>query len=207
MLRVQLAARDPEVVIILGSGPRAGKAWRRIRTRYHSTMKLLGFVDSRDRALMAPDIADRHIGTLDQLSDLLLHNAVDRMIVAMPLHSCYESIQRAIGIAEGVGVEVIYLQDYFASTRSAQPTSDRELFKELAPVHETYVTRQAFKRAIDIAGSLFGLVVLAPLLVLIGIAVRATSPGPALFVQERYGHRRRLFRMVKFRSMSKTRHS
>ena len=201
LLRVRLAARDPEVVIILGSGPRAGKAWRRIRTRYYSTMKLLGFVDSRDTALMAPDIADRYLGSLDELSDLLMQNAVDRMIVAMPLHSCYESIQRAIAIAEGVGVQVIYLQDFFSSTRSSRPASEHELFKELAPVHESYVTRQAFKRAIDIAGAIFGLVALAPLLVLIGIAVRITSPGPALFVQERYGHRRRLFRMVKFRSM------
>src|SRR5712671_6686663 len=40
-----IASRDPQLVVILGSGRRAGKAWRQIRTQYHSTVKLVGFVD------------------------------------------------------------------------------------------------------------------------------------------------------------------
>jgi exopolysaccharide biosynthesis polyprenyl glycosylphosphotransferase len=57
------------------------------------------------------------------------------------------------------------------------------------------------KRSMDIVGSVVGLVLLAPLLLLIGIAVRLTSRGPALFVQERCGLRGRTFRFYKFRTM------
>ena len=57
------------------------------------------------------------------------------------------------------------------------------------------------KRSIDIAGSLFGLIFLLPLLVAIGIAIRLTSPGPILFRQERVGHLCRKFTFLKFRSM------
>lgn len=57
------------------------------------------------------------------------------------------------------------------------------------------------KRALDLALAVPGLVVLAPLLALVAIAVRLDSPGPALFVQERLGQGGRRFRMLKFRTM------
>jgi lipopolysaccharide/colanic/teichoic acid biosynthesis glycosyltransferase len=53
----------------------------------------------------------------------------------------------------------------------------------------------------DLIGSGVGLIVLFPLLVLIGIAVRATSRGPALFVQERCGLGGKTFNFYKFRTM------
>jgi exopolysaccharide biosynthesis polyprenyl glycosylphosphotransferase len=57
------------------------------------------------------------------------------------------------------------------------------------------------KRAMDIVISTFMLVLLSPLFVLVAIAVRATSRGPALFQQTRIGQGGRPFRMWKFRSM------
>jgi lipopolysaccharide/colanic/teichoic acid biosynthesis glycosyltransferase len=42
---------------------------------------------------------------------------------------------------------------------------------------------------------------LSPLLCFIALAIKITSKGPVFFVQQRYGYRRRLFRMFKFRSM------
>lgn len=60
------------------------------------------------------------------------------------------------------------------------------------------------KRAFDICVSLAGIVVLAPLLVLIAIAIRLDSPGPAIFKQDRGGFRGRSFRIYKFRTMTCT---
>ncbi len=57
------------------------------------------------------------------------------------------------------------------------------------------------KRAMDVAGAVFGLVVLSPLFVLIAIAIRMETPGPALFRQTRVGLNGRPFRIYKFRSM------
>ena len=198
-----IAARDPELVIILGSGPRACKAWRELRTRYHSTVKLLGFVDDRALTDMAPDVADRYLGSLDDLSALLLRNVVDELLIALPMKSCYDQAQRAIAIAEQVGVHVANMGGVYSSTLSQSAHREQEFFSELAPFHEHYVARQTIKRVFDIVGSLTGLFLLAPLLALIAIAVKLTSPGPVLFVQERYGYRRRLFHMYKFRSMVK----
>ena len=41
----------------------------------------------------------------------------------------------------------------------------------------------------------------APLLIAIAIAIKATSPGPVLFFQYRYGYRNRRFKIYKFRTM------
>ena len=59
----------------------------------------------------------------------------------------------------------------------------------------------AAKRALDLFGSLAGIIVLSPLLVLLWCLVRWTSPGPALYQQERLGRDRRPFTLLKFRTM------
>ncbi len=57
------------------------------------------------------------------------------------------------------------------------------------------------KRALDFLASLIALAVLSPLLLAIALAVRATSPGPALFRQKRVGIHRTHFVIYKFRTM------
>lgn len=61
--------------------------------------------------------------------------------------------------------------------------------------------RRWLKSLADRSAALLGLVVLAPLLLLVALVVRLTSRGPALFTQERVGRGGTRFRMVKFRSM------
>lgn len=57
------------------------------------------------------------------------------------------------------------------------------------------------KRALDIIGTLLLLPVAVPLMIVIAIAIRLESPGPALFIQPRMGIGNQPFRMLKFRSM------
>jgi len=60
----------------------------------------------------------------------------------------------------------------------------------------------ASKRGLDIVGSVFGLVLLSPLLVAIAVAIKIDSPGPIFFRQSRVGKNNRLFSIFKFRSMT-----
>lgn len=57
------------------------------------------------------------------------------------------------------------------------------------------------KRCLDAIASFVGLLLLSPLLLLIAIAVRLCSPGPALFSQTRTGQFEKSFRILKFRTM------
>jgi exopolysaccharide biosynthesis polyprenyl glycosylphosphotransferase len=193
--------RNPKLVIILGSGRRAAKAWRELRTRFHKTVNLVGFVDDRSVSEMAPDIGNRYLGMIGDLNDLLLRNVVDELLIALPAKSCYDAAQRAIGIAEQVGVRTVYMQDMYVSKVRYNTFSDSELFNDLVPYHEDYVARQEVKRLLDVVGALIGLTLLSPVFLLIAVAIKITSKGPVFFTQQRYGYRRRLFRMLKFRSM------
>jgi len=80
------------------------------------------------------------------------------------------------------------------------PPGARFLRPEEGLLDATPVQR-GLKRFIDILVASAMLALLAPLMLVIGLVVRATSPGPALFKQERVGRNGRRFRMLKFRTM------
>ncbi len=76
---------------------------------------------------------------------------------------------------------------------------DTPLFLDLDAYYDT--AYQVAKRALDIIGAAVGLVVTAPLWLVIALLVKLTSPGPVFFRQERVGHRGKHFHMLKFRTM------
>jgi lipopolysaccharide/colanic/teichoic acid biosynthesis glycosyltransferase len=57
------------------------------------------------------------------------------------------------------------------------------------------------KRVIDILGSLVGLVLLSPVLIIVSAAILVTSPGPIFYISDRVGKDGKVFRFVKFRTM------
>ncbi len=59
------------------------------------------------------------------------------------------------------------------------------------------------KRAFDLAASLLGLIVLAPLFVIVGVLIKLDSPGPVFFKGERIGQNGKPFLQYKFRTMSR----
>ena len=58
-----------------------------------------------------------------------------------------------------------------------------------------------FKRVLDILGSLIGLILLSPILIIVGIFIKLESKGPLIFSQKRVGLNGREFKMYKLRSM------
>jgi lipopolysaccharide/colanic/teichoic acid biosynthesis glycosyltransferase len=62
--------------------------------------------------------------------------------------------------------------------------------------------RYMIKRTIDVMGALVGLILLWPVMVVIALAIKFTSPGPILFQQARRGYRGRIFQVLKFRTMT-----
>ena len=74
------------------------------------------------------------------------------------------------------------------------------LLRKASPA-PNYWSVSSAKRAFDIAVALPALIVAALPMVVIGLCIRLTSRGPAIFVQQRVGRHGRLFRIFKFRSM------
>lgn len=78
---------------------------------------------------------------------------------------------------------------------------DVALIWEPTPSFRYWGWRLTIKRAFDLLAAGLGLIVLAPLLAAIAIAVAASSPGPVFFSQQRVGRSGRPFGIIKFRSM------
>jgi exopolysaccharide biosynthesis polyprenyl glycosylphosphotransferase len=64
-----------------------------------------------------------------------------------------------------------------------------------------------FARAVGLVAALIGLIVLAPFLLLTALAIRLTSPGPVLFVQQRVGRYGRPYGLIKLRTMRVAKHA
>ncbi|HEV7229285.1 sugar transferase [Brevundimonas sp.] len=62
--------------------------------------------------------------------------------------------------------------------------------------------QSALLRLIDVCAGLFGGLVALPVVLILGLAVRAGSPGPALFKQARLGRNERVFTLYKLRTMA-----
>src|SRR5204863_8871685 len=101
---------------------------------------------------------------------------------------------------ERVGVESKYLSVIFEPSYANLGYEHLEGFAvtSLKPVVDD--VRYVFKRAIDLIGSVLGIVFLSPLFVVSAIAIKLTSDGPVIFKQERHGRNRRRFKMYKFRT-------
>jgi lipopolysaccharide/colanic/teichoic acid biosynthesis glycosyltransferase len=192
---------EPDSVLILGSGPRASKAWRELRTRHHDEKRLAGFIDDRDPDMMAPDVAARYLGKVDSLANILLNNVIDELIVAMPMRSCYALIQNAISLAEDAGVRVLCLNDFYCLAHNKKLRLRASLLTELVPRNHGVLFAELLKRIIDVTCAFAGLLLCIPLFIVIAASIKATSRGPVFFRQERFGYRRRHFRICKFRSM------
>ena len=92
------------------------------------------------------------------------------------------------------------------SLDAAVPTNrsapeNASLPSDFALVDQVGVYSKVGKRAIDFLLSLFGLILLSPLLLIISGLIKLNSPGPVLFRQHRVGKDGKLFRILKFRSM------
>jgi exopolysaccharide biosynthesis polyprenyl glycosylphosphotransferase len=187
-------------VIVVGTGRLAYRVWQELRAA--GRCEVIGFVDEpHSRGPLSEKIGKQTIGHLTDLERILMTQAIDEVVIALPVKSRYEQIQYAIDVCEAAGVRAKYGVDLFESTL-AFPRYDAEgdrAFVAMQVAPEGY--RLVIKRGIDIVGAVAGLVMLAPLMLAVALAIKLTSPGRVIYPQERCGLNKRPLRMYKFRSM------
>ena len=194
---IDLDADERYALLVVGTGPRGLALGRRLGSA--SSSRLVGYVDADGPS--TPEAAERYLGNLDRLEQILLANAVDEVYVALPMRSRYAEIETAMGVCERTGVPVKWLADVFSAsrgTRRFEVSGDGDVISISAErAHGVMMV----KRTIDMVGAAVGLVLLAPILGLAALAIKITSPGPVLYKQDRYGLYRRRFPMYKLRTM------
>ena len=144
------------------------------------------------------DIAEQPV---TELVEALHRHAVTRVMIAAGAGQL-DRVQEAVEACEIEGVEAWLVAD-FIKTAIARPAFDALGDRPMLVFRTTPDASWELyaKRAMDVIGSLAGLLVLSPLLLAVAAAVRLTSKGPAVFTQQRAGLHGRPFTMFKFRSM------
>ena len=142
------------------------------------------------------------LGAIDNLLYILPENKLDEIAVTLSL-SDYDRLEEIVNLCEKSGVHTKFIPDYNSLIPGKPYTED---LSGLPVINIRYVplsnTMNAVaKRAVDIFGSLCGLILLSPLLLAVALTVRLTSRGPVIFSQERVGRHNRVFKMYKFRTM------
>ena len=185
-------------VLLIGSGPRALSLIQTAR-QSHGELQLVGVLDNE----IMPDFALsglQYLGSCDLLPALLKEQPVDLVLIGLPVKSMYETIQNVISECERVGVESHYPLDVFRTDRAVVEPS--VLDSQLAAHDQPRLgLGRSMKYLIDFVVAMVALTFLSPVMLAIALAVRLTSKGSILFVQERYGLNRNRFPMYKFRSM------
>lgn len=203
--RIRIKGRNIRFVLIVGTNDRALQFARRITENSGFGYRLVGFVD--DKPLITEtdmESLGEVVCGLEGFRDYLKNNVVDEVVISLPVASFYSEASRIVKVCEELGVVVIF----FSGVDFLNSGSSKAVFNILHG--ENVITilppsmsgwQLSIKRGMDFVISFILLVVLSPLLVTIGLLIKWTSPGPALFIQERVGLNKRKFRLLKFRTM------
>jgi exopolysaccharide biosynthesis polyprenyl glycosylphosphotransferase len=188
--------------LIVGAGEIGQRIARKLLQHPEYGINLIGFIDDEARERM-PYLHDlRLLGGLSELPSIVAEHRVDRVIIAFTHHDAEEFVPLVRRLRDS-GVQVDIVPRFFDAIG---PKIDFHFLEGmplvgLPPVKLSRSARAA-KRAFDAAASACLLLVLAPLLGLIALAIVLDSPGPVFFRQERLGKDMRRFTMLKFRTMT-----
>lgn len=142
------------------------------------------------------------LGRIDNLHEILPENELDEIAITLSLKD-YDRLEEIVSICEKFGVHTKFIPDYNSMIPSRPYTED---LMGLPVINIRYVPlsntlNSMAKRLVDIMGSLAGIVITSPIMLIAAIAIKVSSPGPVIFKQERVGLHSKSFYMYKFRSM------
>jgi exopolysaccharide biosynthesis polyprenyl glycosylphosphotransferase len=203
---------DLQRTVVVGAGHVGQVIARRLVQHREYRIKLVGVVDERPRDhSSADDCVPAHLstplggipilGAIDEIYKIVKTHGIARAIFAVPSdqHAELANSVRTLR-ASGVHVDIVPVLAAVIGPNCDVDSVEGISVLGLAPVRLPR-SAQYIKRTIDLLAALVGLIVAAPVLVVIAVAVKATSPGPVLFRQTRLGKHMRPFTVLKFRTM------
>lgn len=181
-----------ERVAIIGIGERADRLARAIRTHSHLGMDLVAWAK--------PD-ADNQIDVGSALQNGAAGQRVDRLILAMGDRRGRMPVRELLDIRlQGVKIEesAVLLEKISGRLEVDDIYPSSLIFSDGFRLNATFM---AMRRVVAIVLSLAVLLVALPVIPIVMLAIKLTSPGPVFFKQPRVGRGSKLFHVYKFRTM------
>ena len=190
-------------LLIIGAGEVARTIMRSVVAHPELGYKIVGFVDD-DMTKGQTDIGRfEALGAIKNLATLLTEKEVDEVIITLPWQY-HRKIMSIITISERKGVRARIVPDMFQMTLNRMDISQITGIPLIGVKESTIIGFNfVIKRVIDFTIALLGLIILAPLMLLMILAIKLESEGEAIFSQKRVGKGGKPFKIYKFRSMVK----
>ena len=186
-------------VMVVGSGASARHLGQALEQSADYGVRLMGFLDDEPGQVELSQAYQQY--PLSQLPELLRQQVIDEIIFAVD-SGRLAGMEEVFLLCDEEGVRTRVVVDFFPHVNS-QVYLDRlgntPLLTFSAAPHDEI--RLLLKRVTDILLAAAALVLLLPFMLLIALLIPLTSPGPAIFRQERCGLNGRRFVFYKFRSM------
>ena len=194
----------PQKAVIVGMNEQGLALATRIGAARYSRMQLAGFFDDR-----APDRLDQWgqqtlLGKLADLPAYARENRLHLIYLSLPMAS-QPRILQVLNDLKDTTASIYFVPDMFV-TDLIQGRPTQVYGMPVISVCETPFrgANGMIKRASDVLLSLLILILIAPVMLAVAIAVKASSPGPVIFKQRRYGLDGQEIQVYKFRSMRVT---
>lgn len=142
------------------------------------------------------------IGRIDNLLVILPQNRLDEIAITLGLNEYYK-LERIVSLCEKSGVHTKFIPDY-NNIIPTKPYTEDLLGLPVVNIRHVPLTNtfnMMVKRAVDILGGTFAIILFSPIMLIVTGVIKLTSPGPLIFKQERVGLHNKPFMMYKFRSM------
>jgi exopolysaccharide biosynthesis polyprenyl glycosylphosphotransferase len=200
---IRTRGRNLRNMLIFGTNHRAVAFAQKIMAQPESGYQLLGFVDDEWEG-----IADfrssgfQLVCDYRGLAEFLRRNVVEEVVVYLPFQSFYRYWVEVARLCADHGIRVRLNSDVFGLDNARWLAEDVDGSYYIATRTGVWGGGPlAVKRLIDIAISAAVMIFLSPIFLAAAIAVKLSSPGPVIFLQERIGLNKRRFKIWKFRTM------
>lgn len=186
---------------IVGAGKLGRHLAEALQADSYSGIKFVGYFEDRiqpDRLVVDPKTI---FGTLDSVAASVKSKSIDLIYIALPMSS-QPRIVKMLNELRDTTASIYFVPDFFVSDL-IQARIDHIHGIPVLAICETplYGINSLGKRLFDVVFSSLMLALLSPLMAIIAIGVKLSSPGPILFKQRRYGQDGEEIMVYKFRSM------
>jgi exopolysaccharide biosynthesis polyprenyl glycosylphosphotransferase len=203
LAQVRLHGRNLRDMLIVGTNARGLQFARKISENAALGYRIVGFVDKDWSGLGEFETSGFHrVADFDGLPSFLRKNVVDEVVIALPMRSMHSEASEVAALCEEQGILIRFASSLFdmkVARKRVEEIEGDSLITHYTGSLEGWPV--VIKRVIDVVGSAILLIFLSPVLLATALAIKLTSKGPALFVQQRLGLNKRHFGIYKFRTM------
>ncbi len=204
MRRFLMNAFEARIALIAGYNGSSLELARRLKKNPGMRLEVAGFFDDRSTDRLGIESDANLIGSLADLGAYVKQHRTDVIFIALPIRHV-KRVMNLLDDLRDTTASIYYVPDIFVFDLIQARSGEIQGIPVVAMCETPfYGYRGVTKRLTDIVLSVTILLLLLPLLAVISLLVKLTSPGPVIFKQRRYGLDGREIAVYKFRTMTVT---